>query len=255
VTLIPAIDLLDGACVRLTRGSYDAVERYGEDPVQVARRFEAAGARWIHLVDLDAARAPAVPESSAPGSDRSATRGRNRQTIQRIARALSCAVETGGGIRSRRDVVELLDAGVKRLILGTAVVNDPDEVSRWCSLRPGTLWAGIDADRGVVKISGWERSAEMRDAELARRVKRIGLAGIVYTSIGRDGTLEGPDIERSNRIAEISGLPVILSGGIGSMEDVRRVAEQRHPGVVGLIIGKAIYRGRVDLGELFQLDA
>jgi phosphoribosylformimino-5-aminoimidazole carboxamide ribotide isomerase len=126
-------------------------------------------------------------------------------------------------------------------------------VGRWCARYPGLLWAGIDADRGAVRISGWERAAELQDLELAEKVGRIGLAGIVYTSIGRDGTLSGPDIERTNRIAEVSALPVILSGGIGSTEHVRRVVEQRHPGVQGLILGKAIYRGRVDLAELFRL--
>lgn len=253
MTLIPAIDLLGGACVRLTKGNYDQVERYSGDPVEVARRFVAAGARWIHLVDLDAARTPSLPDSSIVRSpDQPATTRNNREIIQRIARALSCHVEVGGGIRSLRDVEELLEAGAKRLIVGTTLVKDPEEVSRWCASYPGTLWAGIDADRGAVKISGWERAAELQDVELAEQARLMDLAGIVYTSIGRDGTLEGPDIERTNRIAEVSGLPVILSGGIGSLEHVRRVLEQRHPGVEGLIVGKAIYRGRVDLGELFR---
>jgi len=254
MTLIPAIDLLDGACVRLTRGDYGRVERYSGDPLEVARRFEAAGARWIHLVDLDAVRAPSVPDSSVNHSQ-SAAPGHNRPTIRRIARELSCHVEVGGGIRSLIAVEELLEAGAKRLIIGTTIVKDHEEVSRWCSHFPGVLWAGIDADRGAVKVSGWEEEAALQDVELAEQVRRMGLAGIVYTSIGRDGTLDGPDIERTNRIAQVSGLPVILSGGIGGIEDVRRVLEQRHPGVKGLIIGKAIYRGRVDLAELFRIDA
>ena len=256
MTLIPAIDLLGGACVRLTKGNYDRVEHYSGDPLEVAGRFAAAGAQWIHLVDLDAARAPSVPDSSIPRSSNSpaAAAVHNRLIIRRIAGALSCCVEVGGGIRSLRDVEELLEAGAKRLILGTALVKDPEEVSRWCALYRGTLWAGIDANRGAVKISGWQRAAELQDVELAEQVRQMGLAGIVYTSIGRDGTLEGPDIERTNRIAEVSGLPVILSGGIGSMEHVRQVSERRHPGVEGLIIGKAIYRGRVDPEELFRTD-
>lgn len=256
MTLIPAIDLLGGACVRLTRGDYGRVERYSGDPLEVARRFEAAGAGWIHLVDLDAARGTSgTGQHSAAVShihNQPATAGHNRATIRRIARAVSCHVEVGGGIRSLIAVEELLEAGAKRLIIGTKVVKDPEEVSRWCSHFPGVLWAGIDADRGTVKVSGWVEEAALQDVELAVQVSKKGLAGIVYTSIGRDGTLVGPDIERTNRIAEVSGLPVILSGGIGSIEDVRRVLERRHAGVEGLIIGKAIYRGRLDLQALFK---
>jgi phosphoribosylformimino-5-aminoimidazole carboxamide ribotide isomerase len=254
MTLIPAIDLLGGACVRLTRGRYDQVERYSKDPLEVARRFEAAGARWIHLVDLDAARrGSSISDSSIfSSSDQPAADVHNRSTIRRIARTLSCSIEVGGGIRSLEDVEELLEAGVKRLIVGTVLVKNPQEVSRWCGLHPGILWAGIDADSGAVKISGWEQGLELQDVELAGRVRQMGLAGIVYTSIGRDGTLEGPDIEGTNRIAEVSGLPVILSGGIGSMEHVRQVFLEGHAGVEGLVIGKAIYRGQIDLEELFS---
>jgi phosphoribosylformimino-5-aminoimidazole carboxamide ribotide isomerase len=254
MTLIPAIDLLGGACVRLTRGRYDRVEHYSKDPLEVARRFEAAGARWIHLVDLDAARrAPSVSDFSIPSSSgQPAAAAHNRSTIRRIARTLSCSIEVGGGIRRLEDVEELLEVGVKRLIVGTVLVKDPEEVSRWCDLHPGVLWAGIDADHGSVKISGWEQAAALQDVELAGRIRQMGLAGIVYTSIGRDGTLEGPDIEGTNRIAEVSGLPVILSGGIGSMEHVRQVFLKRHAGVEGLVIGKAIYRGQIDLEELFS---
>jgi phosphoribosylformimino-5-aminoimidazole carboxamide ribotide isomerase len=272
MNLIPAIDLLGGACVRLTRGSYDRVERYGKAPLEVALRFQAAGARWIHLVDLDAARTAAAPllpgaaladgnperlpvsSATVDSNDQTAQpkAANNRPTIRLIARAVSCSIEVGGGIRSYLDVEELLKAGAERLIIGTTLVKNPEEVSRWCALHPGTLWAGIDADRGAVKISGWESGTDLQDVELAGRVRQMGLAGIVYTSIGRDGTLEGPDMERTNRIAEVSGLPVILSGGIGSMEHVRQVARRRHPGVEGLIIGKAIYQGRVDVAELFR---
>jgi phosphoribosylformimino-5-aminoimidazole carboxamide ribotide isomerase len=244
--LVPAIDLLGGACVRLTRGDYQRVERYSEDPVEVARRFEAAGARWLHVVDLDAARAPSDRHAPLHGKS-------NRPAIRRIARSVSCHLEVGGGIRSQKDVEELIKTGAKRLIIGTTFVRDPGKVSRWCGLFPGVLWAGIDADRGEVKVSGWERVAGLRDLELAAAAAELGLGGIVYTSIGRDGTLEGPDIERTNRIAEISGMSVILSGGIGNTEHVRRVVEQRHPGVEGLIIGKAIYRGLVDLEECFRI--
>lgn len=245
MTIIPAIDLLGGECVRLTKGSYDRVERYSRDPIEVALGFERAGARWIHLVDLDAARR--LSAKNQPGIENN-----NRGVIRSITRKVSCHIEVGGGIRRWQDVEELLAAGAKRLIVGTILVKDPEEVERWCALRTGVLWAGIDADRGMVKVSGWEQETALRDVKLAEQARDMGLAGIVYTSIGRDGTLEGPDIERTNRIAEVSRLPVILSGGIGGPEDVRRVLEHRHPGIQGLIIGKAIYQGRVELAELFR---
>jgi phosphoribosylformimino-5-aminoimidazole carboxamide ribotide isomerase len=245
VTIIPAIDLLDGECVRLIKGDYDRVERYSRDPVEVARGFEEAGACWIHLVDLNAARGSSVASQSTEAKH-------NREVIRRITRKVSCQIEVGGGIRRRQDVEELLEAGVKHLIVGTLLVKNPGEVERWCALHTGVLWAGIDAERGMVKISGWEQDAALRDVQLADQVREMGLAGIVYTSIGRDGTLAGPDIERTNLIAEVSCLPVILSGGVGGRNDVRQVLEHAHPGIEGLIIGKAIYEGRVELAELFR---
>jgi phosphoribosylformimino-5-aminoimidazole carboxamide ribotide isomerase len=245
VTVIPAIDLLNGECVRLTQGDYDRVERYSRDPLEVAKEFERAGAGWIHLVDLNAARGSSV-------ESRTAAEDRNRQVIHNIAREVSCRIEVGGGIRRRQDVEELLEAGAERLIVGTVLVKDAGAVERWSGLHPGVLWAGIDADRGNVRVSGWEQDAALLDVQLAQQVREMGLGGIVYTSIGRDGTLAGPDIERTSRIAEVSRLPVILSGGIGGSEDVRRVTEQAHPGIEGLIIGKAIYLGRVNLDELFR---
>jgi phosphoribosylformimino-5-aminoimidazole carboxamide ribotide isomerase len=246
MTIIPAIDLLGGVCVRLTRGKYDQVQRYATDPVEVAQEFESAGAGWLHLVDLDAARGTL----DTVGSD---AERYNRGLIRKIVQAVHCQIEVGGGIRNREDVDWLLESGTDRLIVSTVLVRSPEKVRRWCASYPGVIWAGIDAHEGVVKVAGWQQEAALYDVELAARVREMGLGGIVYTSIGRDGTLKGPDIERTNRIAEVSGLPVILSGGIGSLEDVQRVEEQRRKGVQGLIIGKAIYQGRVNLPSLFEL--
>jgi phosphoribosylformimino-5-aminoimidazole carboxamide ribotide isomerase len=251
VNIIPAIDILAGHCVRLTRGNYDQVRRYSGDPVAVAGRFERAGARWIHIVDLDAARGSGSTDTAATGSQAGVN---NRTVIQRIARSVSCSLEVGGGIRRREDVEELIAAGAGRLVLGTVVIERPEEVELWCRDHPGVLWAGIDAEDGKVRISGWQREAPLGDVELARRVTEMGLCGIVYTSIRRDGTLEGPDIEATNRIAEVSRLPVILSGGIGSVGDVQRVLDQRHPGIQGLIVGKALYENRVRLKELLRIS-
>lgn len=244
--IIPAIDLLSGACVRLLKGRYDSVTRYAEDPVEVACGYEAAGARWLHVVDLEAAKWKGG-ESGADGRP-----AHNREVIRRIRRSVSCRLEVGGGVRSEADVLELLDAGVDRLVLGTVLARDPDTVAIWRERFGALFVAGIDADRGRVKVAGWEADGGADDLALARRSRKLGMAGIVYTTITRDGTMEGPALERSNRIAEASGLPVVVSGGVGGAADVERVARLRHPGVCGLIIGRAIYEGRVDLPELIR---
>ena len=241
--VIPAIDLLGGSCVRLAQGSYASARRYAGDPAEVALGFARAGVRWVHVVDLDAARGLA---------------GANREAIRRIRGALGAArLEVGGGIRSAEDLAELSAAGADRLVLGTVLVRAPAEVAAWVSAREAAgagpeLWAGIDARDGQVRVSGWEEESGLEDLELARRARELGLGGIIYTSIARDGTLAGPDIERTNRVAEAGGLPVILSGGIGSPADVDRVARERVEGVVGVIVGKALYEGRVDLEQLIR---
>lgn len=248
--IIPAIDLLSGACVRLYRGRYDEVTRYQADPVEIARAFEAAGARWIHLVDLDAARG--AGRDAAGAAHRGAGTRTNRAVIARIRRTVSCRLEAGGGIRSQRDVEELFELGVDRLVLGTVVAREPGLVASWCGRHGQALMAGIDADAGKVKVAGWEQDGAAGDLELARRVGELGMAGIVYTAIARDGTLAGPDLERTNRVAEAASLPVVVSGGVGGPADVERVARERHPGICGVIVGKAIYEGRVDLADLIR---
>ncbi len=283
MTLIPAIDLLDGACVRLHQGSFDSARRYASDPVEVALGFARAGARWVHVVDLDAARGAGARSAGVGAEARGETRqggrhpgGANRGAIRRIREALGgaegppgCRLEVGGGIRTEQDLAELTAAGVDRLVLGTVLVREPQRVAAWVSARSARtrysgvgwraatgagpeLWAGIDARDGRVRVAGWQEEGGLEDLELARRARELGLAGIVYTSIAHDGTLAGPDIERTNRVAEACGLPVILSGGIGSLEDVEQVAGRRAAGVEGLIVGKALYEGRVDLAELLR---
>lgn len=234
--IIPAIDLLGGKCVRLLQGNYDDVTVYENDPAAVAKRFEDAGATRLHVVDLDAAR----------GDKRT-----NRKRIIRIRRAVTATVELGGGIRTDEDIENLMDLGIDRMVLGTVIVRKPRLVEGWCAKYGRIFLAGIDAKEGKVMVSGWEESVPVGDEELAERVKTMGLAGIIYTSIANDGTLAGPDIERTNRIAEKSGLPVILSGGVSSIEDLERVEKEAHPGVRGAIVGKAFYEKKIDVNELF----
>ena len=176
--------------------------------------------------------------------------------IRRIRNSVSCKVEVGGGIRSEEDVGELFDAGIDRLVLGTILVREPNTVAGWVR-RYGQRFVGdIAALDGIVRIKGWESDTGLTDESLATRIKAIGIEIVIYTNISQDGTLSGPDIEGTNRIAERSGLSVILSGGISSNADVETVHQNKHPGVAGIITGKAVLEGRVALGDLilrFQL--
>ena len=236
MTVIPSIDVLGGECVRLVRGDYEAVTVYETDPVSIARRFEEAGAKRIHIVDLDAAH----------GDPRT-----NRKKIRKIRRAVDCTIQLGGGVRRDEDIEELLDLGIDRLVIGTAFVKHPDRIEGWVAHYGDVFLIGVDAMDGQVRISGWETETRIRDVDLAQRAKAARAAGVIYTSIGRDGTMEGPDIDRTNAVAEASGLPVILSGGIGSMDDIRAVKEGSRDNVVGIILGRAIYEKAVTLEELF----
>ncbi|MEM5947321.1 1-(5-phosphoribosyl)-5-[(5-phosphoribosylamino)methylideneamino]imidazole-4-carboxamide isomerase [Spirochaetia bacterium 38H-sp] len=235
---IPAIDLLGGRCVRLRQGRYDDVTIYDDNPLSRALSFVRAGAKRIHIVDLDAAR-------GEPSE-------KNRRVAAEIAREAGCEIELGGGIRTRRDVELLLEAGVDYLILGTVLVKNPSEVEEWVSEYGNFFIAGIDARDGLVKISGWEEGSSLSDIELAKKAKTMGLCGVVHTNIARDGMLTGPDIERSIVVAEASGLPVTVSGGVSCMQDVRRAWDSRHRGLGGIILGKAVYDGRIDLTEVFS---
>lgn len=226
--VVPAIDILGGRCVRLYQGDYSRSTVYDFDPAEVAREFEAAGAKRIHLVDLDAAR----------GGEN------NRAIVRRVRAAVSCIIELGGGVRREEDIRELVDIGVDRIVVGTMIVREPDAVAAW-SERYGRLVAGIDARDGRVRVSGWEDDTSVSDEEAAEWAGTHGLRSIIYTDISRDGALTGPSFERTARIAEVSGLPVILSGGISSLDDIDAAAKTK--GVVAAITGRALYEGKIDL--------
>ncbi|MDR1317874.1 MAG: 1-(5-phosphoribosyl)-5-[(5-phosphoribosylamino)methylideneamino]imidazole-4-carboxamide isomerase [Spirochaetales bacterium] len=237
--IIPAIDLLDGTCVRLRQGNYGEAVRYAQtDPVTRACLFEEAGIRRIHIVDLDAAK--------GEGNN-------NRALIRRIRKAVSCHIETGGGIRSEKDVEELLEAGADRLVLGTVFVRDPQAAGDWIRKYGKKFIAGIDARDGGVKISGWQEASDMKDTTLAGKAAALGAVSIIYTNISRDGTLRGPDIERTLAVGRAAGIPVILSGGISQTGDIQETAKKAENIISAVITGKAVYEGKIDLAGLVRM--
>ena len=235
--IIPAIDILNGECVRLFKGDYAQSIVYDNDPAVVAGNFEKAGAVRIHIVDLDAAK----------GEGKN-----NRKQIKRIRDAVNCRLEAGGGIRKERDVEELLSIGVDRLIIGTVFVRDPEKVTEWIEKYGKVFIAGIDAFNGQVKIAGWQEGTAIIDTELAKLAKSIGVNSIIYTNIARDGALEGPDIERTAAIGRESKLPVILSGGISCEKDIEAIVKGNFSGITGIITGKAVYEGKINLETVIK---
>lgn len=235
--IIPAIDILDGACVRLLKGNYNESTIYTSNPVEMAKTLVGSGCERLHIVDLDAAR----------GKGKN-----NREIIRKIRNSIDVVIETGGGIRTEADVKELLEIGVDRLILGTVFAKNPEIAGQWTEKYGNHFVAGIDALNGDVKISGWEESSSLKDTTLAEQAAKNGIISIIYTNIDKDGTLEGPDIENSIRIAEVSKLPVIISGGISSDNDFKLISDLNHSGIAGVITGKAVFENRIDLQKVIE---
>ena len=232
--LLPAIDILEGRTVRLAKGDYSQVTVYNDDPVDQARKFEAQGATWIHVVDLDGART-GMPENIA--------------IVERIVRETSLSVEVGGGIRTLKTLERLADIGAARMVLGTALVNDP-ELACAAVARVGgdRLTAGIDAKCGVVAVSGWIEGSGVAACDLAREMGKAGFKHIVYTDIARDGMQTGLDVQAYAQMAEAFGHPVIASGGVASVSDIERLAPVASS-IEGVITGRAVYEGTLTVEE------
>ena len=235
--IIPAIDLLDGQCVRLHQGDYSQVTRFSDDPVAQALSWQEQGATRLHLVDLDGAR------SGLPVND---------STVKAITAALDIPVQLGGGVRGAERAEDLLACGLDRVILGTVALEQPQLVDRLAALHPGRIVVGIDARNGKVATRGWIEESSTEATALAERFSGSGIAAIISTDIATDGTLAGPNLEALRAMAEASAVPVIASGGIGNLEHLLSLLALEPLGVEGVIVGRALYDGRVDLGEALR---
>jgi phosphoribosylformimino-5-aminoimidazole carboxamide ribotide isomerase len=237
--LIPAIDLKDGKCVRLRQGRMDDETVFADDPLEMAQKWVDAGARRLHLVDLNGA---------------FAGKPVNAEVIHRIAEAFpDLPIQVGGGIRDEDTVQAYLDAGVQYVIIGTKAVSTPHFVNDLCLEFPGHIIVGLDAKDGKVAIDGWSKLSHHSVIDLAQRFEDDGVEAIVYTDIGRDGMMKGVNVEATAELANAISIPVIASGGVSTLDDVRALLAREDEGIMGAIIGRALYEGSIDLAEANRL--
>ncbi|MEK6777261.1 MAG: 1-(5-phosphoribosyl)-5-[(5-phosphoribosylamino)methylideneamino]imidazole-4-carboxamide isomerase [bacterium] len=236
--VIPAIDLKNGKCVRLVQGNMDQETVYSDNPLQMARHWQDLGAELLHLVDLDGA-IEGMP--------------RNLDLIREIVKGLSIPVEVGGGIRSLETIDAYIREGADRVVIGTRAVEDPDFLTQACRRFPGKIIAGIDARNGYVAVQGWTQVTGRLATDFALEIQGQGVSAIIFTDIHRDGMQTGPNIESTRALAESVTIPVIASGGISSLEDIRALMRIEPSGVTGAITGRALYSGAMDLREAIAL--
>jgi len=232
--LYPAIDLKGGKCVRLVQGDMQKSTVFAEDPAAQAAAFESAGFPWLHVVDLDGAFA-GKPE--------------NEHAVKAILAAVKMPVQLGGGLRNMDVVAKWLDAGISRVILGTVAQKNPLFVKEACRQFPDQVAVGIDARNGFVATDGWAKVTDQKAADLALKFEDAGVCAIIYTDIARDGAMEGPNFEETMQLADRLSTPVIASGGISSVDDIRRYKEYEPHGISGCILGRALYEGKIKAGE------
>ncbi|MEA5513269.1 1-(5-phosphoribosyl)-5-[(5-phosphoribosylamino)methylideneamino]imidazole-4-carboxamide isomerase [Nodularia sp. UHCC 0506] len=235
--VIPAIDLLEGRCVRLYQGDYERSQVFSENPVDIAKQWVDQGATRLHLVDLDGAKAGKVV---------------NLKAIEAIAQAISIPIEIGGGLRDRTSVQQVFNLGVQWAILGTVAVEQPQLVQELCQEFPQKIIIGIDARNGLVATRGWLETSEVLATQLAVQMQELGAAAIIYTDIHRDGTLIGPNLEALRELASAISIPIIASGGVSSITDLLSLLGLEMQGVKGVIVGKALYTGDISLREALR---
>ena len=227
----PAIDICGGKCVRLRQGDFERETVFGDDPLAMARRWVTAGATGLHLVDLDGARDG---------------QGTNHELIQQIANQSGVPCQLGGGIRDERTIQKLLDSGLTQLVIGTRALKEPEWFRSVCQQFPGRLAIGVDARDGLVATDGWLETSQMDAVELARTMRDLPVAAIIYTDIARDGMMQGPNLVAMSDMNQATTIPVIASGGVTTIEDVQRLAELE---LSGCIIGRALYEGTLNLSD------
>jgi phosphoribosylformimino-5-aminoimidazole carboxamide ribotide isomerase len=240
VNLYPAIDLKDGVCVRLVRGDMNAATVFSSNPALQARDFAEAGVAWLHVVDLNGA---------------FAGRSINGEAVKAIRRAVDLRIQLGGGIRDEAAIAGWLELGIDRVVLGTAALRDPDLVRRAADQYPGAVAVAVDARDGRVAVEGWAQTTEIGAVELARRFEDCGVAAIVHTDIARDGALAGIDVAAVASFARQIRIPVIASGGVTSLADIAALKAHAAEGIAGVICGRALYDGRIDLRAALRLLA
>jgi phosphoribosylformimino-5-aminoimidazole carboxamide ribotide isomerase len=236
--IIPAVDIKDGRCVRLLQGRKDAETVYSDDPVQMAKKWESQGAELIHVIDLDGA------FQQHP---------QNTDAIKETVEQLDIPVQVGGGIRNEKTIRQYIEIGVERVIIGTEAIKNPKLVKKACKAFPEQIVVAIDARRGMVAVEGWTQTTPMKAIDLAKRFEDCGVAAINFTDIDRDGMQTGPNIEETRRIAETISIPVIASGGVSTIDDIKNLLALNALGITGIIIGKALYSGSLDLKEAITL--
>ncbi|BBD66647.1 phosphoribosylformimino-5-aminoimidazole carboxamide ribotide isomerase [Nostoc commune NIES-4072] len=235
--VIPAIDLLEGRCVRLYQGDYDRSQVFSDNPADVAKQWVDQGATRLHIVDLDGAKAGKVVNLGA---------------IEAIAHAVSVPIEIGGGLRDRTSVQQVFNLGIQWAILGTIAVEQPQLVQQLCEEFPGQIIIGIDARNGRVATRGWLETSEVLATQLAVQMQELGAAAIIYTDIHRDGTLIGPNLEALRELAAVISIPIIASGGVSSVSDLLSLLALEPQGVTGVIVGRALYTGDILLKEALR---
>jgi phosphoribosylformimino-5-aminoimidazole carboxamide ribotide isomerase len=236
--IIPAVDIKGGRCVRLLQGREGSETIFSDDPSAMAARWEAEGAEFLHVIDLD-------------GAFRKSPQ--NVEAIKRILHRVHTPIQLGGGIRDMDTISMFLELGVTRVILGTEAIRNPTMVEQACETFPGKIVVGIDARSGMVAVEGWTQTTEQRSVEVATRFDRHGLAAIIFTDIHKDGMQTGPNIEETKRIAKAVSTPIIASGGVADINHIKAVAELEPLGVVGVITGRALYAGTLDLRQALKV--
>ena len=236
--VIPAIDLKEGKCVRLLQGDMDKATVFSNNPVEVAVRWKDKGAELIHIVDLD---------GSIAGCPR------NKNIIKKIRDEIDVPIQVGGGIRDLITIQDYVSMGVDRIILGTVALEDPDLVKEACRRYPGRIVVGIDAKDGLVAVRGWTEVTEMEAADVARDMEGLGISAFIFTDIRRDGMQTGPNVESTKRLAQAVDVPVIASGGVSMIEDIEALINVEECGIVGVIVGKALYAKSLLLEEAIRL--